>query len=193
MAKRVFFSFHYKNVSDFRVNVIRNHWKLKPDRGVAGFFDASIWETAQKTSDLALKRLINKGISNTSNSCVLIGKGTYNRRWVRYEIFKSLATGNHLFGVHINKIKSARTSATDNYGLNPFDYLGFMYSDDGKMIYPIEYKNSKWVYSKDYEGYKLVKPVVKSKWGTSYKLSKKYKTYCWIKDDGYNNFSKWVK
>jgi hypothetical protein len=42
MAKRVFFSFHYQDVIDFRANVVRQHWLTKPDREAAGFFDASI-------------------------------------------------------------------------------------------------------------------------------------------------------
>lgn len=44
MAKRVFFSFHYQDVIDFRANVVRNHWMTKPDREEAGYFDASIWK-----------------------------------------------------------------------------------------------------------------------------------------------------
>ena len=66
MAKRVFFSFHYQDVIDFRANVVRNHWLTKPDREAAGFFDASIWEDAKKTSSLALKRLINGELKNLS-------------------------------------------------------------------------------------------------------------------------------
>lgn len=46
MAKRVFFSFHYQDVIDFRVNVVRNHKITKSDN--AGYFDASIWEDAKK-------------------------------------------------------------------------------------------------------------------------------------------------
>ncbi len=57
MAKRVFFSFHYKDVIDFRANVVRSHRLTKNNQ--AGYFDASIWEEAKKTSTLALKRLIN--------------------------------------------------------------------------------------------------------------------------------------
>lgn len=97
MAKKVFFSFHYQDVIDFRANVVRNHWLTKPDRQAAGFFDSSIWESAKKTSDLALKRLINSGLDNTSNTCVLVGTDTFNRRWVSYEIMKSLEKGNHIF------------------------------------------------------------------------------------------------
>ena len=40
MAKRVFFSFHYKDVIDFRANVVRKHWVLKDDREEAGYFVA---------------------------------------------------------------------------------------------------------------------------------------------------------
>ena len=73
MAKRVFFSFHYQDVIDFRANVVRQHWMTKPDREEAGFFDASIWESARRTGSVALKRLINAGLDGTSVTCVLVG------------------------------------------------------------------------------------------------------------------------
>ena len=44
MAKRVFFSFHYQDVIDFRANAVRNHWLTKADLEDAGFFDVSVWE-----------------------------------------------------------------------------------------------------------------------------------------------------
>lgn len=68
MAKRVFFSFHYQDVIDFRANVVRNHKTTK--HVGAGYFDASIWEDAKKESDLALKRLINNELKNTSVTAV---------------------------------------------------------------------------------------------------------------------------
>lgn len=82
MANRVFFTFHYQDVINFRANVVRNHWLTKPDREAAGFYDASIWEKAKKQGDIALKRLINGGLENTSNTCILIGSDTYARPWV---------------------------------------------------------------------------------------------------------------
>ena len=105
MAKRVFFSFHYQDVIDFRANVVRNHWLTKPDREEAGFFDASIWENAKKTSTIALKHLINGELKNTTVTTVLIGSETYRRRWVQYEIIKSMEKGNQILGVHVNGIK----------------------------------------------------------------------------------------
>lgn len=105
MARRVFFSFHYKDVIEFRANVVRKHWVVKPDREEAGYFDASIWEEAQKTNDLGLTRLINGALDNTSATCILVGSQTYARPWVRYEIIKSICRGNRVFAVHINQIK----------------------------------------------------------------------------------------
>ncbi len=93
MAKRVFFSFHYQDVADFRANVVRQHWMTKPDRESAGFFDASVWETAKKTGSIAVKRLVNGGLDGTSVTCVLVGTETYQRPWVRYELLKSVSAG----------------------------------------------------------------------------------------------------
>ena len=102
MAKRVFFSFHYQDVIDFRANVVRQHWMTKPDREEAGFFDASIWGSAGRIGPSAVKRIINDGLLGTSTTCVLVGSDTYLRRWVRYEVLKSFRRGNGMFAVHIN-------------------------------------------------------------------------------------------
>ena len=85
--------------------MVRNHWVTKLNQSAAGFFDASLWEDAKKTSDLAIKRLINGGLDNTSVTCVLIGSQTFNRRWVRYEIIRSIEKGNKILGIHINGFK----------------------------------------------------------------------------------------
>lgn len=191
MAKRVFFSFHYQDVIDFRANVVRNHWLTKPDRKDAGFFDSSIWENAKKTSDLALKRLINKGLEYTSNTCVLIGTETYDRRWVSYEIMKSLERGNHVFGVHINSIKG-KNGKTKSKGSNPFYYLGYSFSTDGKKIFLHDYINGKWIKYPDLDGWN-VKEIDEKYRNKIYRLSSDYEVYDWVEDDGYNNFSKWVK
>lgn len=142
MAKRVFFSFHYQDVIDFRANVVRKHWITKPNRSAAGFFDASLWEQAKRTSDLALKRLINSGLHGTSSTCVLIGTSTYLRPWVRYELMRSFKKGNLICGVHINSIRG-RDGKTKKLGKNPLEYLGVQFSDSGKKVTLCERKNAK--------------------------------------------------
>ena len=191
MARRVFFSFHYQDVADFRANVVRNHWLTKPDRTDAGFFDASIWETAKRTSALAVKRLINREIQNTTVTAVLIGSETYSRRWVRYEIIKSLAKGNRIIGVHINCITD-KFGRKKTLGRSPFDYLGYLYSDDGKGLYPYELSNRRWTEYADLDPWKLKNMAPQSERGKFYKLNSIHPVYKWEKDQGYVNFADWV-
>ena len=191
MAKRVFFSFHYKDVIEFRANVVRNHWKTKPNRESAGYFDASIWETAKKKGNLALKRLINGGLKGTSNTCVLIGSETYDRQWVSYEIMKSMSLGNHIFGVHINSIKG-KNGKTKTKGSNPFYYLGYSFSKDGKRLNLHDYIKGKWIKYPDLDGW-TVKQVEEKYRNKIYRLSTDYEVYDWVDDNGYKNFANWVK
>jgi len=190
MAKRVFFSFHYQDVIDFRANVVRHHKITKDDN--AGYFDVSIWETAKKTSTLALKRLINKELENTSVTVILIGSETFERPWVRYEIFRSIFVGNKVIGIHINKI-NGRDQKTKNNGNNPFEYVGLRFNADGTKVQPIEYKNVQWGDFLEYDEYNLKSVADKKYWGKSIKLTEWCTTHCWIKDDGFNNFESWIK
>lgn len=193
MAKRVFFSFHYKDVSDFRANVVRNHWTMKPDREISGYYDASIWESAQKQGNVALKRLINSGLDQTSNTCVLIGSQTYERPWVRYELLKSFKKGNHLFGVHINSIKS-KDGQTKIKGPNPLEYVGVSFSDSGLTATLWEKQGGKWVEYSEIDGAASYRVEVAQKYrGNGYNLGNFYSVYDWVADDGYNNFAEWVK
>ncbi len=194
MAKRVFFSFHYQDVIDFRANVVRNHWLTKPNRESAGFYDASIWEEAKKKGNIALKRLINSGVTGTSSTCVLIGTATYLRPWVRYEIMRSFKKGNGICGVHINSIKG-KDEKTKDLGKNPFDYLGVSYSDSGITATLSQWKNGKWIQYEELDGsasYRLNSAVGTTYKGKFFQLSKLKNTYDWAKDKGYDNFSDWV-
>ncbi|WP_296560793.1 TIR domain-containing protein [Pigmentiphaga sp.] len=192
VAKRVFFSFHYKDVVDFRANVVRKHWVLKGDREEAGYFDASIWEEAEKKNEIGLKRLINGALENTSTTCVLVGSSTYARPWVRYEIIKSVCRGNRVFAVHINQIKGKDTLTKPN-GPNPFDYLALKYSADGTKVEVFEAENGKWISFAKLPSYTLQSTAPESKWGRLFKLSSLgRKIYCWSVDKGYDNFVDWV-
>ncbi len=189
MAKRVFFSFHYQDVIDFRANVVRNH-KLTKDNN-AGYFDASIWEEAKKTSDLALKRLINSEIQNTSVTCVLVGTHTFERRWVDYEIFKSLEKGNKILAIHINGIKDKYGQIKAN-GNNPLYYLGYSFINNGTKVKLHNFIKGKWTDYTDLEGW-TVNQVEVGYRDKIYRLSERYSVYDWISDDGYNNFAKWIE
>lgn len=190
MAKRVFFSFHYDDVKTFRANVVRNHDLTKNDRDEAGFFDASIWETAKRYGDESIKKLVNSGLDGTSVTCVLIGSHTWSRRWVRYEILKSYDRGNKLFGVHINSVPD-KSRQSFPQGPNPFLHLGFYISKDGQTITYYERDSGDWRVSQDLPSQRTgYDPQYRDK---GYTLADWVPVYDWTSGDGYRNFASWVE
>ncbi len=143
MTRRVYFAFHYQDVIDFRANVVRNHWMTKPHREAAGFFDGSLWESARRQGNIALKRLINSGLAGTSTTCILIGSRTYARPWVRYEIMKSFKKGNSIFAIHINSIPG-KDKLTKTLGPEPLRYVGVTFSESGLTATLHEKTNGEW-------------------------------------------------
>jgi hypothetical protein len=103
MARRVFFSFHYQS-DVWRANVIRN-CHIVEGAAAAGFQDGSLWEETKRKGDVAIKKLIDDGLNGTTVTVVLIGSQTSNRKYVTYEIERSIARGNGLVGVYIHSIK----------------------------------------------------------------------------------------
>ena len=189
MAKRVYFAFHYQDVIDLRANVVRKH-NVVGGASAAGYFDHSIWEEAKRTSPQALKRLINSELENTTVTAVLIGSDTWARRWVRYEIMKSIERGNRVLGVHINSIKG-RDQLTKPLGPNPFDNLGAEISQDGVKATPTEWKDEKWIYYTDLDPFTVSQQPVANR-GRHLPLSHWLSVYDWVADNGYNTFSNWI-
>lgn len=186
MAKRTFFSFHYEDVKDFRVNVVRNS-NFTKDR--AHFIDASLWEDAQRKGRESLKKLIVDGLENTSATAVLIGTQTFSRPWVRFEIIESLKKGNKLVGVHLNSIK-CREQKTLDHGPNPFLYLALQFNSSGTFVEPREWNGQSWVSNADMPGWSVNKmPQESSK---LVQLTQWTNCYCWVQHDGYNNFENWI-
>ena len=112
MTRRTFFSFHYKP-DVWRAWNVRNCWVVKPeDQQSVGFWDSSVFEASQKTGDEALKTFLRDGLNNTSVTCVLTGTDTWKRRWVRYEIARSLVRGNGLLTVFIHGVKNNQSQAS---------------------------------------------------------------------------------
>ncbi len=190
MSKRVYFGFHYQDVIDFRANVVRNH-NFTGGVEAAGYYDHSIWETAKNTNPLALKRLINSELENTSVTVILIGTDTWSRRWVRYEIMKSIERGNRVIGIHINAI-TGKNQQTKPLGPNPFDNLKIEVSSDGKRGRPIEWNGREWVYYSDLDTFSINEQPLANR-SQQLTLSHWLPTYDWIADGGFANFSSWIQ
>jgi hypothetical protein len=188
--KRVYFSFHYRDVSDFRANVVRKHKLIGYEDKSAGYLDASIWEEAETKGDLAIKRLINGELDYTSVTAVLVGSDTYDRRWVRYEIMKSVERGNRVLGIHINPIVD-KFQQTKSLGPNPFDYLALSIDATGTRAQPMEYRDGVWRNYRDLDAFGVtLRPV--SERGHAFNLSHWLPIYDWVAGRGRENFSTWI-
>ena len=127
MARRVFFSFKYDDVS--RSMVVRNSWVTQGCEA-AGFVDKADFEKIKKQGDQAIKNWIDKQLEGTSVTVVLVGEKTCGSRWVKYEIEKSIERGNGLLGVDISKIKDLQGNTSDRCGQIPKGYSFYLWNKD---------------------------------------------------------------
>ena len=190
--RRVFFSFHYADV--FVCNQIRNSWRFAPtsqDRGAEGFFDGSLWESKKLSGDESLKSLIRDGLQNTSVTVVLVGEHTWARRWVRYEIARSVIKGNGLLAVKMDGMRF-NNHRSSQPGPNPLDYMGVWNAGGGRILLA-EWHEGKWVNYGDF----TQSITLPASWAvpTSTQvtaLSHYAETYTYNAQGGSNSFSSWV-
>lgn len=147
MARKVFFSFHYRN-DVWRANIVRNSWITKDDKEAAGFIDAAEFEEIQKGGDTAIKKWIREQLIGTSVTVVLIGSETSNRDYVKYELKKSWEKGNGILGIYIHQIKD-RDSKTATKGNNFFGPI-FTSPSDNKQYFAERFNTYDWT---DDDGY----------------------------------------
>ena len=192
MARRTFFSFHYQP-DVWRAWNVRNSWVVKEtDDESRGFFDSSVFEASKKESDEALKTFLRKGLGNTSVTCVLAGTNTWSRRWVRYEIARSLLKGNGLLTVFIHGVQN-KDKQTSAEGANPLAQMGVYRKDGG--VYIAEWKSGKWV---AYADYTLAIPesdlwFEAPKNANVVQLSTHCMSYDFTKQDGRRNIGGWIE
>jgi hypothetical protein len=166
---------------------------VKPDDQISeGFFDGSVFEASKRQGGENLKNFLRDGLKNTSVTCVLAGTDTWQRRWVRYEIARSVVKGNGLLTVDIHGVKN-KTGDVAQAGADPIAQMG-VYKANGN-IYFAEWKNGKWV---RYEDYSLAIPA-----GTLWfsaptsdsviQLSAHSRRYDYIANQGRDRIGAWIE
>jgi hypothetical protein len=129
MARRVFFSFKYEDVS--RAMVVRNSWIVQ-GREAAGFIDAADFEKLKRQGDPAIKGWIDDQLKGTSVTAVLVGDLTCSSRWVRYEIDMSKHLGHGLLGIDVSKIRDLQGHTSGRCEKLPDGYPFYLWnSNDG--------------------------------------------------------------
>jgi hypothetical protein len=124
MARRVFFSFHYEEDA-WKAGIIRNSAQVYETKG---FHDNVDWESIKRQGDSAIKKWIDNQLLGCSVTIVLIGAGTAERQWVKYEIQESRRQGMGLIGIQMTGMSERRGQQNISQirdGANPFSVLGF--------------------------------------------------------------------
>jgi hypothetical protein len=104
MARSVFYSFHYQN-DIWRVNEDRNRWVTQGGQLASGIIYHAEFEKIKRQGDTAVCSWIDKQLENTTATIVLIGSETLERKFVQYEIRKSVERGNVILGVKIHNLE----------------------------------------------------------------------------------------
>lgn len=114
MARKTFFSFHYKP-DCVRASQVRNMGVIEGNPSASD----NDWETITKGGDEKIKKWINDQLSGRTCSIVLIGTNTADRKWINYEIEKSWNDNKGVLGIHIHGLKDFSGDQSSK-GANPF-------------------------------------------------------------------------
>ena len=117
MARRVFYSFHYKPDAT-RASQVRNIGALEGNKPASD----NDWEKV--VGGAAIKRWITGQMKGRSCTVVLVGAKTANRKWINHEIIESWNAGMGVVGIRIHGLKNTNGNIASR-GNNPFDYTSF--------------------------------------------------------------------
>jgi len=118
MARKVFFSFHFKN-DCLRTQQVRNMGVLEGNKPVT----AQKWEEVKGKGDAAVEKWIDDNMNGKSCVVVLVGEDTASRPWVKHEIRKGWDSGKAVLGIYIHNLKCPNNGKS-NKGDNPFEKIG---------------------------------------------------------------------
>jgi hypothetical protein len=126
MARKVFFSFHYR-LDNWRVQTVKNMGIVEGQP----LLDSNSWEDVARQGKAAIKRWIDEQMVGKSCNVVLIGSQTAGREWIEYEFTKAWRDGKGVVGIYIHRLLDQNRQPTSK-GRNPFS--GFML-DGGKVAF----------------------------------------------------------
>jgi hypothetical protein len=126
MARRCFYSFHYKP-DNWRVSKIRNIGVVEGNKAASD----NDWEKIVEGGDVKIKKWIADQLQGRSCTIVLIGANTAGRKWITYEISESWNKSMGVVGIHIHNIADSNDKQSSKGG-NPLYHVAFKKS--GKRL-----------------------------------------------------------
>lgn len=141
MARKAFYSFHYKP-DNWRAAKVRNAGVIEGNQLVSD----NEWESIASRGDDAIRNWINGQMQGKSCAVVLIGSATAGRKWIKYEIRKAWEDGRGVVGIYIHNLLDVEGNQCAK-GRNPFDDFSINGSRMSSIVkaYDPPYTTSKYV------------------------------------------------
>ena len=141
MARRVFYSFHYKP-DNWRASQVREIGTIEGNSPATD----NDWEKVTKGGEGAIKKWIAEQMKGRSCTVVLVGTKTAGRKWINHEIIKSWNDGKGVVGIYIHGLKDVNGHISSK-GKNPFDSI--KYGEKEKLSSVVKCYNPGGTNSKD--------------------------------------------
>jgi hypothetical protein len=126
MARKCFYSFHYKP-DNARASQVRNIGVIEGNQPAPD----NDWESVTRGGDDATRKWITSQMNGKTCTVVLVGNETANRKWINHEIIKSWDDGLGVVGIYIHGLKNL-AGQTATKGNNPFDFIS--HGNTGKKL-----------------------------------------------------------
>ena len=117
MARKCFYSFHYKP-DNWRVSTVRNIGAIEGNKPASD----NDWETITKGGGEKIKDWIADQMKGRFCTIILAGSNTANRKWINHEIVKSWDDGKGVLVIYIHNLKD-KDGNQSSKGANPLYYV----------------------------------------------------------------------
>ena len=144
MARKAFFSFHYKP-DNWRAGQVRNMGVVEGNTPVSD----NDWEEIANQGDDAIEKWIADQMKGRSCAVVLIGESTAGRKWINHEIVTAWSAEKGVVGIYVHNLRD-KDGEQSTKGANPFYRFTLNNStrlSDVVKAYDPPFKRSKNVYS----------------------------------------------
>lgn len=143
MARKVFFSFHYKP-DNWRAATVRSIGSIEGNRPASD----NDWEDVTENGPIAIQAWIDNQLNGKSCVVVLVGAATAGRKWINYEIKKGWNDGKGVVGIRIHNLLNSKGEKA-SYGSNPFSEFNVDGTDMARIVklYNPSGDDSKEIYS----------------------------------------------
>jgi MTH538 TIR-like domain (DUF1863) len=118
MARKCFYSFHYK-LDNARASQVRNIGVIEGNQPASD----NDWESVTRGGDAAIERWIASQMKGKTCAVILVGNATANRKWINHEIVKAWDNRLGVVGIYIHGLKNLAGEISIK-GSNPFDFIG---------------------------------------------------------------------